>query len=319
MDALYIGWMRCLQVSVFIIFLFLLVSHEEGLSHLNLNVPTIEANVSSYEVELLFNRASNKTVDTIYETSGSKTRFKKLSSTCEQCKSSSVAAFVAYNYTIETAETAFYSAFITPEYRWYEGPGYYGTIAADDASVTKPRNELRQMMEAQLKHFGPNGDYSDMPDVVDSTQFTYNEWAMDGNIINGLEEDRTVYATASSDGQDEDTLTLNFVGNDGDGNCGAGIKALVMICGDQDDPFYFNQPGTCLDFAEIYKKNFGTNSAPPVVYFNQKNFTHPFSSSCDTDVSCGVAETGDESAGGCLSTGSAAAYFMAAALLSNVF
>ena len=69
------------------------------------------------------------------------------------------------------------------------------------------------------------------------------------------------------------------------------IKALVLICGDQDDPFYYGKPGTCLDkdsFASIYKDFFKKDDAPQVVYFNLKNLTHPFSSTCDMTPSCGV-------------------------------
>ena len=75
------------------------------------------------------------------------------------------------------------------------------------------------------------------------------------------------------------------------GQCGGSVKALVLICGDQDDPFYYGEPGTCLDkdsFASIYKEAFKKDDAPPVVYFNMKNLTHPFSSTCDMKPSCGV-------------------------------
>ena len=68
-----------------------------------------------------------------------------------------------------------------------------------------------------------------------------------------------------------------------------------MICGDQDDPFYYGKPGQCLDFAEVYKKNYGSAEAPPVVYFDPSNLTHPFSSTCDTEISCGVEKMGNES------------------------
>ena len=78
--------------------------------------------------------------------------------------------------------------------------------------------------------------------------------------------------------RDGDGKSLDYDGNDADGKCGAAIKALVMICGNQDDPFYYDEPGTCLDFAQVYKENFDTDESPPVVYFNAKNFTHPFSS-----------------------------------------
>ena len=68
-----------------------------------------------------------------------------------------------------------------------------------------------------------------------------------------------------------------------------------MICGDQNDPFYYGKPGQCLDFAEVYKKNYGSDDTPPVVYMNRKNFTHPFSSTCDIEISCGVEKMGNES------------------------
>ena len=43
-----------------------------------------------------------------------------------------------------------------------------------------------------------------------------------------------------------------------------------------------------MDFAEVYKTNYGTEDTPPVVYFHLKNLTHPFSSTCDIEISCGV-------------------------------
>ena len=85
------------------------------------------------------------------------------------------------------------------------------------------------------------------------------------------------------------SATLNFEGVDeNDGTCGAAIEALVLICGDQDDSFYYGEPGTCMDFPELYKQIYGTDAAPEVVYVNRKNFTHPFSSTCDIEISCGV-------------------------------
>ena len=89
-------------------------------------------------------------------------------------------------------------------------------------------------------------------------------------------------------GRDYST-TLNLDGVDeNDGTCGAAIKALILICGDQDDPFYYGTPGTCIDFPGLYKQHYGAEAAPEVVYMNRKNFTHPFSSTCDIQISCGV-------------------------------
>ena len=249
----------------------------------------IEANVSSYEIELLFNRANKKTVDSIVETSGTKTWFStNLSESCDLCESNFVAQKLKANTTREDAVDSIYSTLLYNEYRWFEAPGYYGTLAPeDDTSVTKPRNELKQMLEAQLEYFGANHDYSQMGHseflkAYYQVSLHHNEWAIDGNVMSKLEEDRA---------QQDDPNALNFEGNDADGKCGAAIKALVMVCGDQDDPFYYGEHGQCLDFAEVYKKNFGTDVSPPVVYFNQKNFTHPFSSTCDVEVSCGVENT----------------------------
>ena len=176
----------------------------------------------------------------------------------------------------------FYDNLFFDEYRWYEGPAYYGSLKTEDDTVTTPRNELKQMLKAQLELFGANHDYTGIPSFYTPGYgtFKWNEWALDGNILGKLEGDRVF-----------DTKILDFEGKDADGKCGAAIKALVMICGDQDDPFYYREPGKCLNFAEVYKENFGTEDTPPVVYLNPRNFTHPFSSTCDIDVPCGVDET----------------------------
>lgn len=257
----------------------------------------IEANASSYEIELLFNRAKGKTVDTTFEASGDITRFKTISPTCEQCKSNlleSLKELFSAQQQINVTEPeiedlaflGFYLDFVQYEYRWFEGPGYYGQFADD--SVTPPRNELKQMMEANLKYFGANRNYSEMVYEYQSG-YSYNEWAIDAEGMKRLEEDRTLFSTESSD-------SLNFEGYDSEGTCGAAIKALVLICGDQqDDPFYYGKPGQCLDFAEVYKKNYGSADTPPVVYMNRKNLTHPFSSTCDIEISCGVEKIGNES------------------------
>ena len=64
----------------------------------------------------------------------------------------------------------------------------------------------------------------------------------------------------------------------------------MLICGDQQDPFFYGEPGTYLDWLAIYKKKFASDDAPRVVYFNAKNFTHPFPSTCVIEVLCGVKE-----------------------------
>ena len=50
-----------------------------------------------------------------------------------------------------------------------------------------------------------------------------------------------------------------------------------------------------MDFAEVYKTNYGTEDTPPVVYFHLKNFTHPFSATCDVEISCGVEKEDSDS------------------------
>ena len=43
-----------------------------------------------------------------------------------------------------------------------------------------------------------------------------------------------------------------------------------------------------MDFPQLYKDHFGHGEAPAVVYMQRNNFTHPFSSTCDINISCGV-------------------------------
>lgn len=107
------------------------------------------------------------------------------------------------------------------------------------------------------------------------------------NLLNNLESDRES-SSLSYEGIDESS-----------GQCGGSIKALVLICGDQQDPFYYGKPGTCLDknsFASVYKDVFKKDDAPQVVYLNTKNLTHPFSSTCDKTPSCGVNNIGNDGA-----------------------
>jgi len=233
-------------------------------------------------------------VDNTFETAGDMTRFNELSTNCEKCKSNIFAVLKEYNSTTTMSESeikdlsdfAFYWNFIFSEYRFFEGQGFYGTFAPSEDGVTKPRNELKQMLEAQLEYFGPNHNYSEMNFLdVFSSSVPNNEWAIDAMGMKELEEERVIYSTESSATQD---TALNFEGYDSEGKCGAAIKALVLICGDQDDPFYYGEPGQCLDFAEVYKTNFETEDTPPVVYLDPKNITHPFSATCDVEISCGV-------------------------------
>ena len=190
-------------------------------------------------------------------------------SSCELCKSS---IREKGNLTEYDTNQIFTKLFILYELKWYEGLGYYNTLDQNDTgSLIKPRNELKEMTEAQAAHFGINREYSD---ETDFDEVYYNEWAIDTYSMLQLEEDRS--------------NTLNFEGYDAEGRCGAAIKALVLICGDQQDPFYYGEPGQCLNFAEVYKSNFGSDDAPPVVYLNKKNTTHPFSLVCDIELSCGL-------------------------------
>ena len=233
------------------------------------NMPT-DANLTSYEIELLANRNNNKYDGKNWKRKGDSYELTNLSSSCRACKSS-------IDHIDQDSDIIFQISF-EMAMRWYEGPGYYSGIdSVEDLSPTpiEPRNELKEMLEAQAQYFKRDGQY--------------NEFAIDAKGMHKIESERNKYL--SSQGHDIDASSLDYDGKDDDGECGASIKALVLICGDQKDPFYYGEHGQCLDFAEVYKKNFGTDYAPPVVYFNQKNFTHPFSSTCDIEVSCGVEET----------------------------
>ena len=114
----------------------------------------IEANASSYEIELLFNRAKGKTVDTSFEASGDITRFGALSPTCAQCRSN-LLEFIKKQFSAQQVNVTeqeiedlgkigFYADFVQYEYRWFEGPGYYGQFADD--SVTPPRTLILYLL-----------------------------------------------------------------------------------------------------------------------------------------------------------------------------
>ena len=126
-----------------------------------------------YEIELLFNRASKKTVDNLFQTTGSKTQLKKqvgTSESCELCKASNQDYLDKTNVDksgLLSGETMLNDNIFVHEYKWYEGLAYYGTLTPEDGtSVIEPRDELKQMLETQLKHFGQNHDYSDMNTVL---------------------------------------------------------------------------------------------------------------------------------------------------------
>ena len=72
-----------------------------------------------------------------------------------------------------------------------------------------------------------------------SSSVPNNEWSIDAMGIKELEEDRVIYSTESESSatQEDDPKALDFEGYDSEGKCGAAIKALVLICGEQDDPF----------------------------------------------------------------------------------
>ena len=181
-------------------------------------------------------------------------------------------------YTDYSCGEQIFNSIFTSTVRWYEGLGYYGTIPGKENALIKPKSELKAMLEAQASFFGQNKNYSKYRNEV-VWDLTYNELDMDANLIKKLEFNRA--SSLGYDGIDESS-----------GQCGGSIKALVLICGDQEDPFYYGEPGTCLDkdsFASVYKEVFMLNNdAPQVVSFNMKNLTHPFSSTCDMKPSCGV-------------------------------
>lgn len=243
------------------------------------DLPTTNNDPTSLQIELLYNRQSNITSGNVYETDGSMTKVKERSNnSCELCKSS-IREAGAGKLTENETNQIFTKLFTLFELKWYEGLGYYNTLDQEDTwSLIQPRNELKEMTQAQAAHFGINREYSD---ETDYGEVYYNEWAIDTAGMLQLEEDRS--------------STLNFEGYDAEGECGAAIKALVLICGDQDDPFYYAEPGQCLDFAEVYKTNFETEDIPPVVYLNKKNITHPFSATCDVEISCGVEKEDSDS------------------------
>jgi len=246
------------------------------------DMPNDRTNTTSLQIELLYNRASNMTFGNVFETSGNLTQMKerKLSSSCDLCKSTFKEVLLsAMNLTNEAAldlmEESFNLNYVFYEVKWYEGPGYYSILDQEDSSsLIQPRNELKEMMEAQATHFGVNREYS--ADAL-LLSLSWNEFAIDGDTMHNLESSRDYSSTLNLEGVDEN-----------DGTCGAAIKALVLICGEQDDPFYYEKPGTCINLPELYKQHYGTDEAPEVVYMNRKNFTHPFATSCDIEISCGV-------------------------------
>ena len=138
------------------------------------DMPNDRTNTTSLQIELLLNRENiNMTFDDIFETSGSLTKMKERESpsSCDLCKSSSV-------WNVE--ESFFNWVVVMNEAKWYEGPGYYSLLDQEDtSSLIQPRNELKEMMEAQARHFGVNRKYTD-----DVPKFVIgNEFAMDEDTI----------------------------------------------------------------------------------------------------------------------------------------
>jgi len=250
-----------------------------------------EENLTNYEIELLFNRHIQKSVENNMAKHGDKPYLANLTDECKSCEASlmndddelskknTLLIGCLYHKEISCGKQLFTHLFRSTM-RWYEGLGYYGTIPGKDNASIKPKSELKAMLEAQTTYFGINQNYSNFRGSQDVSQGpVYNEIDINANLLNNLESDRAS-SSLGYDGIDESS-----------GQCGGSIKALVLICGDQDDPFYYGKPGTCLDkdsFASIYKDFFKKDDAPQVVYFNLKNLTHPFSSTCDMTPSCGV-------------------------------
>ena len=138
----------------------------------------IGANATSLQIELLYNRANNMTYDDIFEVSGNVTKLKRgLSSSCELCTSS---ALPSLQGTFD--EKLLNEFMLLWEGRWYEGPGYYSLLDEEDtSSLIEPKNELKEMMDAQATYFGINRDYS--IDAIYTVPLTYNEFAINGDTI----------------------------------------------------------------------------------------------------------------------------------------
>ena len=261
------------------------------------DLPT-EANLTSYEIELLFNRHSGKSMKDNMDKNADKVQA-NLNDNCQSCKSvfrqnenklsKGTLDHCAY-YGFSCADAVFNQLFVYGM-RFYEGLGYYDIVPENGEVKIEPRNELKEMLEVQTAYFGLNHNYSDFPLFFCPTGPAWNEVDVDANGMNNLETDREMFTARSGD--EADASALDYEGKDENGKCGASFKVLVLVCGggDQQDPFFYGEPGNCLDadtFASVYKENFKTAAAPPVVYLNLKNFTHPFSSSCDVKPSCGV-------------------------------
>lgn len=234
-----------------------------------------EKNLTNYEIELLLNRHKQKSFENNMAKHGDKPYLTNLTDTCKSCE----ALLTSHDDELGIGfGKRVFNYLFTRSIRWYEGLGYYGTIPGRDNAKIKPKNELKAMMEAQTTYFGLNQNYTGFVAGAEFI-FKYNEIEVDANLLNNLEFSRA-------------SLSLGFDGIDeSSSKCGGSIKALVLICGDQKDPFYYGERGTCLDkdrLASIYKEVFEKDDAPQVVYFNLKNLTHPFSSTCDKTPSCGV-------------------------------
>lgn len=118
------------------------------------------------------------TYDDIFEVSGNVTKLKRgLSSSCELCTSS---ALPSLQGTFD--EKLLNEFMLLWEGRWYEGPGYYSLLDEEDtSSLIEPKNELKEMMDAQATYFGINRDYS--IDAIYTVPLTYNEFAINGDTI----------------------------------------------------------------------------------------------------------------------------------------
>jgi len=249
-----------------------------------------EQNLTNYEIELIFNRHIQKSYSNNMAKHGDKPYLTNLTDDCKSCEASlmdrddelsnNTNLIGCYFHKEISCGKQFFNYLFSSASKWYEGLGYYGTIPGKDNALIKPKSELKALMEAQTTYFGLNQDYSDFrSSQTPPIGPVYNEIDINANLLNSFEHNRAS-SSLGYDGIDESS-----------GQCGRSVKALVLICGDQDDPFYYGEPGTCLDkdsFASIYKDFFKKEDAPQVVYFNLKNLTHPFSATCDMTPSCGV-------------------------------
>jgi hypothetical protein len=164
-------WSKVLQTPVFDIescakcFGSVLPAEENVVNGREVNyqddMPT-EVNLTSLEIELLFNRFNNKSMDMYMEKVDGKVEITTLSDDCETCKNvfHDKKDIIAKHDVMQCAEIlgsnvscpdAYFNQFLMETVHFYEGLGYYDLLGEDVAEkLTKPKNELLEMMEVSL-------------------------------------------------------------------------------------------------------------------------------------------------------------------------